>query len=95
MTDAGAKLDRDSALTFPIALSDGRMVASIDEAANLFHALSETQRSSNHWRIAIRMLDNAIREPSYLKTATLSLQTALAMDGRLDHLNEAPAAVTE
>ena len=86
--DAGAKLDRDSALTFPIALSDGRMVASIGEAADLFHALSDAQRSTNHWRIAIRMLDNALRETSYLKTATLSLQTALALDGRLDHLND-------
>jgi hypothetical protein len=93
MAEEGAKLDRDSALTFPIALSDGRMVASIGEAADLLHALSEAERSSNHWRIAIRMLDNAIREQSYLKTATLSLQTALAMDGRLDHLTEAPAAV--
>jgi hypothetical protein len=95
MAEAVARLDRDSALTFPIALADGRMIASIGEAADLLHALSETERTSNHWLIAIRMLDNAIREPSYLKTATLSLQTALAMDGRLDHLNAAPAAVTE
>jgi hypothetical protein len=93
--DAGAKLDRDSALTFPIALADGRNIAFIGEAEDLLHALSDAERASNHWRIAIRMLDNAVREPSYLKTATLSLQTALALDGRLDHLNEAPEAVTE
>jgi hypothetical protein len=29
------------------------------------------------------MLDQALIEPAYLKTATLSLQTALAMDGLL------------
>ena len=31
-------------------------------------------------------LDHALNEPAYLKTATLSLQTALAMDGLLDHM---------
>jgi hypothetical protein len=40
------------------------------------------------------MMDHAIREASYLKAATLSLQTALAMDGRLDHLH-GPSAGTD
>jgi hypothetical protein len=30
--------------------------------------------------VAVRMLDNALTQPTYLKTATLSLQTALLMD---------------
>ena len=85
-------LERASPLTFPIALADGEAVATVGDAANLFAALTEQQRDANHWRIAIRMMDHAIREASYLKTATLSLQTALAMDGRLDHFNE-PSAV--
>lgn len=82
-----ATLERASALTFPIALADGKTVATVGDAANLFASLGEEQRDANHWRIAIRMMDHAIREVSYLKTATLSLQTALAMDGLLDHLN--------
>jgi len=39
------------------------------------------------------MMDHAIREASYLKTATLSLQSALAMDGQLHHFSEPPAEI--
>ncbi len=88
-----AALERASALTFPIALADGHAVATVGDAVNLFETLSEEQRAANHWRIAIRMMNHAIREASYLKTATLSLQTALAMDGLLDHLNEPPSGI--
>jgi len=86
MVEPAQTFDRASALTFPIALSDGRAVATIGNAARLFETLSEKQRDSSHWSIAIRMMDHALREPTYLKTATLSLQTALAMDGLLDHM---------
>lgn len=88
MAGEATALERASALTFPIALADGQTVATVGDAVNLFETLNETQRAANHWRIAIRMMDHAIREASYLKTATLSLQTALAMDGLLDHLNQ-------
>ncbi len=86
-------LERASALTFPIALADGRAVATVGDAAILFETLNEAQRAANHWRIAVRMMDHAVREASYLKAATLSLQTALAMDGLLDHLSEPPAGI--
>ena len=76
-------LERHSALAFPIALADGRTISEIGDVANLFDSLTEPQRNSSHWSIAIRMLDHALREQAYLKTATLSLQTALAMDGLL------------
>jgi hypothetical protein len=29
------------------------------------------------------MLNNALKEPTYLRTATMSLQTALVLEGRL------------
>ena len=87
MGEPAPTFDRTSALTFPIALSDGRAVATIGDAARLFESLSEAQRETSHWGIAIRMMDHALREPTYLKTATLSLQTALAMDGLLDHMH--------
>lgn len=86
MVEQGSTLDRASALAFPVALSDGRAITTIGDAAKLFETLTEAQRDSSHWSIAIRMMDHALREPSYLKTATLSLQTALAMDGLLDHM---------
>ena len=76
-------LERHSALAFPIVLADGRTIAEIGDVADLFDTLTDAQRNSSHWSIAIRMLDHALREQAYLKTATLSLQTALAMDGLL------------
>ncbi|MBV9455929.1 MAG: hypothetical protein JO141_00210 [Bradyrhizobium sp.] len=76
-------LERHSALSFPITLADGRTISEIGDVADLFDELTEAQRSSSHWSIAIRMLDHALHEEAYLKTATLSLQTALAMDGLL------------
>jgi len=76
-------LDRHSALAFPIVLADGRRISEIGDAADFLDTLTEAQRSSSHWSIAIRMLDHALHEQAYLKTATLSLQTALAMDGLL------------
>jgi hypothetical protein len=77
------RLDHHSALTFPIVLADGRTMSDIGDVADLFEALTDAQRHSSHWNIAIRMLDHALSEPAYLKTATLSLQTALAMDAML------------
>jgi hypothetical protein len=83
MAEAQSGLDRHSALAFPIALADGRTMSEIGDVADLFATLTDAQRRSSHWSIAIRMLDIALTEPAYLKTATLSLQTALAMDGLL------------
>ena len=72
-----------SPLSFPLPLVDGTTVAMIGDAANYVGKLSEEQRERFHWVVAIRMLDHALREPRYLKTATISFQTALAMDGVL------------
>jgi len=64
-------------------LEDGRTIGLIGEAANYIGSLSEEQRGQYHWIVAIRMLDHALKEPCYLRTATLSFQTALAMDRKL------------
>lgn len=69
-----------SPLSFPLQLVDGATIAMIGDAANYVGKLSEEQRERSHWVVAIRMLDHALREPRYLKTATISFQTALAMD---------------
>jgi hypothetical protein len=75
----------NSQLAFPLTLTDGRTIATVGEAADYFARLSLDQRDLSHWKIAIRMLNNALREPIYLKTATMSLQTALVLDGILAH----------
>jgi hypothetical protein len=72
-----------SPLSFPLRLMDGKTIAMVGDAANYVGKLSKEQREQYHWIVAIRMLDHALREPRYLKTATISFQTALAMDGVL------------
>jgi hypothetical protein len=60
-----------SPLSFPVSLADGTTVAMIGDAANYVGKLSEEQR------------ERFLREPRYLKTTTISFQTALALDGVL------------
>jgi hypothetical protein len=76
-------LANNSQLAFPLTLTDGKTIATVGEAADYFTNLSPDRRDLSHWKIAIRMLNNALKEPTYLKTATLSLQTALILDGIL------------
>ena len=64
-------------------MADGTVIATVGEAAIFFAGLSLEQRDKSHWTIAIRMLNNATKEPAYLKTATMSLQTALVLEGML------------
>jgi hypothetical protein len=74
-------LNNNSHLSFPLGLSDGTVIATVGEAATFLARLPLEQRDKSHWTIAIRMLNNALKEPTYLKTATMSLQTALVLDG--------------
>jgi hypothetical protein len=74
-------LSNSSRLSFPLTLTDGTVIATVGEAAAFFARLPLEQRDKSHWTIAIRMLNNALKEPTYLKTATMSLQTALVLDG--------------
>ena len=53
------ELKRHSALSFPIALADGRTISEIGDVADLFESLTEAQRGSSHWSIAVRMLEAA------------------------------------
>ena len=76
-------LSNNSRLSFPLALTDGTVIATVGEAAVFFAGLPLEQRDKGHWTIAIRMLNNALKEPTYLKTATMSLQTALILEGLL------------
>lgn len=76
-------LSNSSRLSFPLTLTDGTVLATVGEAAIYLAGLTPAQRDKGHWTIAIRMLNNALKEPTYLRTATMSLQTALVLDGIL------------
>jgi hypothetical protein len=72
-----------SPLAFPLTLKSGQVIETVGDAANHLGRLREDARVKYHWTVAIRMLDHALTEPHYLKTATICFQTALAMDGEL------------
>ena len=64
-------------------LIDGRKIATIRDASLFFATLTPEERDESHWRIAIRMLGNVAKQPTYMKAATISLQTALVIEGLL------------
>ena len=76
-------------LPFPLELKDGRRFTVVGDAVAYFKHLSQAQQEAHYWRRAIQMFDTAAQEPTYLRTATICLQTALLMD---QLLAEPPAA---
>jgi len=77
------ELTNKSPLSFPLMLIDGTSIETIGEAARYFSALSAEQKQKHYWVAAIRMLNNTLQAPVYLKTTTISIRTALLMDGLL------------
>jgi len=76
-------LTNSSPLPFPLALVDGTIIETVGEAATFLAGLSRDRREEGHWTIAIRMLNIALKEPTYLKAATMSLRTASVVEGRI------------
>ena len=74
-------LDKTSALPIPLALIDGKTLATIGDAGAYLSRLSTEQLEKHHWKVAIRLLDSALKEPRYLYAANVTLQTALILDG--------------
>ena len=67
-------------LPIALELKNGQTLATVGDAVIYFTHLSGTQRAKHHWQAAIQMFNTAVSEPAYLRTATISLQTALLMD---------------
>ena len=82
-------LTNNSTISFPLMLKGGQTIRTVGDAADYVSSLSAEQRARNYWNVAIKMLKHAIDESQYLTAATMSLQTALLMDGLL----ESPLAV--
>jgi hypothetical protein len=76
-------LANTSPLAFTLTLTDGREIATLRDASLFFASLTPKQRELSHWSIAIRMLGNALKQPTYLRAATISLQTALVIEALL------------
>lgn len=84
MKNLSGHLSGLSPLTFPITLTDGTTIETVVDASRYFAGLSREQRAKHHWHVAIKMLEYALREASYLKAATMSLQTAFLLEGMLE-----------
>jgi len=78
------ELEKRSPLAFPLALKDGRALVSVGDAADFLSDLTEDQRESAHWKIAILMFNNAMKSARYLPTATVNLRSALLYDRLLE-----------
>ena len=74
-------LDKTSALPIPLVLIDGKPLATIGDAGAYLSRLSPEQLEKHHWKVAIKLLDSALKEPRYLYAANVTLQTALILDG--------------
>jgi hypothetical protein len=74
-------LDKTSALPIPLVLIDGKTLATIGDAGAYLSRLSVEQLEKHHWKVAIKLLDSAFKEPRYLYAANVTLQTAQILDG--------------
>jgi hypothetical protein len=73
------ELERNSRLAFPIMFK-GQTLETVGEATDLFAQLSHEQINRHYWHRAVITMQTAIKSRLYLKTATINLQTAVAME---------------
>jgi hypothetical protein len=78
---------RATSLPFEIEMLDGSKITTVGDVEAYLRQLNNEQHRNNHWGIAVRMFANAMHEPAYLKAATMSFQSALALDGLLRRFN--------
>ena len=77
-----SKLTTDTPLTFELVCKDGTL-RTLGDVMRVLGDLTPEQRDTFYWTNAIHMLNTAIREPHYIKAATITVQTALALSGML------------
>ena len=58
---------------FPLTLKSGEVIEMVGDAASYFGTLTKEKREHGHWQMAVvvRMLNHALDQPAYLKTATM------------------------
>jgi hypothetical protein len=70
-------------LAFDLICKDDTTLVTIGDAVRMISFFTPEQREEYYWRNAIYMLNTAIKEPSYITAATVTLQTALTLSGML------------
>jgi hypothetical protein len=79
-----------SPLPIVLTLNDGTTLATVGDAGGYLSRLSADQFQAHHWKVAVKLLESALKEPRYLYAANVTLQTALVLDRLLDGLPESP-----
>jgi hypothetical protein len=87
------QINSTSPLPIALTLNDGTMLATVGDAGTYLSRLSEDQFQKHHWKVAVQLLDSALKESRYLSAANVTLQTALVLDGLLDGAPELPVRV--
>ncbi len=65
----------------PIALKDGRMIATLAEARDVIATLPALHQGAEHWQDADEMLSRAAAAPSAMDDALAQLLRALKAEG--------------
>jgi hypothetical protein len=73
---------RTTPLAFELVCK-GTVLKTLGDAVRVCGELTPEQREEDCWRVAIHTLNNAVKEPQYIKAATITLQTALNLSGLL------------
>ena len=73
----------DQRFSVPIALLDGRTIATLSDAREMMLSLSPSQRRLAVWRFTSLMLTDAALDDARLEQAALLFTRALAAEGLL------------
>jgi hypothetical protein len=76
-------------LAFELVTTQGTL-ETLGDAVTMIGQLTPEQRDTYWWNSALQALNTAIREPAYTNAATLTLQTALNLNGMLVQPPEIP-----
>lgn len=76
-------------LAFELACTNATLTT-MGNAVRLIAGLTPGQREIHFWKIAIHSLNIAVKEPRYIKAATINLQTALNLSGMLAQRSDTP-----
>ena len=77
-----SQLTSATPLAFPLICKDTTL-DTLGDAVRLLGELTPDERDEFCWHIAGHMVNTAIKEPRYIKAATITLQTALTLNRML------------
>ena len=74
------QINSTTPLPIVLTLNDGTTLATVGDAGGYLSRLSADQFQTHHWKVAVKLLESALKEPRYLHAANVTLQTALVLD---------------